>query len=163
MLHAFADWAGGTSLSWFVTSYSWVWPAAEILHFVGLSLVVGIAGLFDLRLLGFFRSLPIGAVHGLMPWAIAGFAINLFTGVLFFFGTPLQYIDNRAFYYKLAFVALAGLNAVLFEVLVSKKALAVGPGGHAPTAARVIAAASLFSWLSVLYWGRMLAFVGNAF
>lgn len=163
MLHAFAVWLNGTSLSWFVTHYPWVWPAAETLHFVGLSLLVGIAGLFDLRLIGFFKSLPISTLHPMMRWAIAGFIVNLATGFLFFAGDPFQYIDNVAFHYKMLFVALAGANAMLFELLISKRTLTVGAGQHAPTLARVIGAASLFSWLSVLYWGRMLAFIGNAF
>ncbi len=163
MLHSFAVWLNGTSLSWFVTHYPWVWPAAETLHFVGLSLLVGIAGLFDLRLIGFFKSLPVGSLHKMMRWAIAGFVINLTTGFLFFAGDPFQYLDNIAFGYKMLFVVLAGANAMLFEFAISTRALAVGPGQQAPTLARVIGAASLFSWLSVLYWGRMLAFIGNAF
>lgn len=163
MLRAFAGWLNGTSLSWFVTHYPWVWPLAETLHFVGLSLLVGIAGLFDLRLVGFFKSLPVGALHKMLRWAIAGFIVNLITGFLFFAGDPFQYLDNIAFRYKMLFVALAGANAVLFELLVSKRALLVGPGQHAPPLARLIGGASLFSWLSVLYWGRMLAFIGNAF
>jgi hypothetical protein len=163
MLHAFAVWLNGTSLSWFVTHYPWVWPAAETLHFVGLSLLVGIAGLFDLRLIGFFRSLPIGPLHKMMRWAIAGFILNLATGFMFFAGDPFQYLDNVAFRYKMLFVALAGANAMLFEFVVSKQTLVVGAGQNAPTLARIIGAASLLSWLSVLYWGRMLAFIGNAF
>lgn len=163
MLRAFAVWLKSTDLSWFVTYYPWVWPAAETLHFVGLSLLVGVAGLFDLRLIGFFKNLPIGPLHKMMRWAIAGFTINLITGVLFFAGDPFQYIDNIAFHYKLLFVVLAGANAMLFEFLVSKQTLAVPAGQHAPTLARCIGAASLFSWLSVLYWGRMLPFIGNAF
>lgn len=167
MLHAtvtaIATWASQTSLSSFVMNDPRVWPTLEILHFIGLSLLIGIAGLFDLRLIGFFRSLPVAAVHKLMPWAIAGFLLNLASGLLFFVGTPFQYVDNPAFYYKMGFVLLAGINALLFEKLVSRRTLSVEAGALAPTTARLIGAASLFSWLSVLYWGRMLAFFGDAF
>lgn len=163
MLESVGTWLSGTSLSAFIMQTTWVWPLAEILHFVGLSLLIGIAGLFDLRLMGFFRSLPVGALHRLMPVAIAGFAINVLTGALFVIGTPFQYLTNPAFIAKVVFIALAGLNALLFERLVAKEALAVGPDEQAPRAARLIAAASLFSWLSVLYWGRMIAFIGDAF
>ncbi len=161
MLNSFAVWLNGTGLSWFVTHYPWVWPAAETLHFVGLSLLVGIAGVFDLRLIGFFKAIPVGALHRMMRWAIVGFAINLLTGVLFFAGDPFQYIDNVAFHYKMLFVALAGANAMLFEFLISPRALAAGPDENVPPLARVLGAASLLSWLAVLYCGRMLAFVGD--
>jgi hypothetical protein len=44
-----------------------------------------------------------------------------------------------------------------------KKVEAIGPGEDAPAGAKVISAVSIVSWLMVLYWGRMLPFVGNAF
>jgi hypothetical protein len=39
----------------------------------------------------------------------------------------------------------------------------IGPEGDAPFAAKLIAASSLFLWLGVIYWGRMLPFLGSAF
>ena len=35
-----------------ILNYPWVWPLCETLHFVGLALVIGVAGFFDLRLMG---------------------------------------------------------------------------------------------------------------
>ena len=46
---------------------AWAWPIAESLHFIGLSLLVGTIGLFDLRLLGLARGIPIAAMHRLIP------------------------------------------------------------------------------------------------
>ena len=39
----------------------------------------------------------------------------------------------------------------------------VGAGHDVPPAAKLVAAASLFLWAGVMYWGRMLPFIGNAF
>jgi hypothetical protein len=161
MLDAFTTWLAATSLSQFVANSSWVWPAGEVLHFIGLSVLLGVAGLFDLRLMGFFRSVSVDVVHRLMPWAMGAFAVNLATGALFIIGTPGQYAHNPAFYLKMASLGLAGLNAVIFESGVGKRALAVPADGEVPGAARAIGAVSLLSWLSVLYWGRMLAFIGD--
>ena len=61
----------------------WAWPIAESLHFVGLTLLVGTVGLFDLRLLGVGRGIPIAAMHRLIRWGLAGFALNAITGSLF--------------------------------------------------------------------------------
>ena len=70
---------------------------------MGLALLVGIVGVFDLRILGMAKGLPVGPIQRLMPWAILGFSINLVTGSLFFAGDPFQYIHNVAFGFKLLF------------------------------------------------------------
>ena len=119
--------------------------------------------MLDLRLMGRMRQASFAAVHSLIPWGILGFVINLITGVLFFIGAPDQYIDNVAWWYKLAFLAIAGLNVVYFETTQAKRALEIGAGDDTPRAFKVIGAVSVVSWFMVLYWGRMLPFIGTAF
>jgi hypothetical protein len=97
-------------------------------------------------------------------WAILGFAINLVTGIAFFVGNPFQYIANVAFGYKLAFMALAGINvAVFYATGISRTVQTLGPGDDAPFSAKVVAGASLFLWIAVMYMGRMLPYIGNSF
>ena len=71
---------------------AWGWPLAESLHFIGLSLLIGTIGLFDLRLLGFGRRIPIAAMHRLIPWGLLGFGINLLSGLSFLMTEPDQYV-----------------------------------------------------------------------
>jgi hypothetical protein len=53
---------------------------------------------------------------------------------------------------------------LLFHVTgLSRRVDEVGADAEAPGAARVVAAASLFLWFGVPYWGRMLPFLGGAF
>ena len=162
-LDAFAVWLRATDVSQAITDSPWLWPACEIAHFVALSILVGVVGFFDLRLLGFFRRVPIGAAWSLMPLGKAGFGLAALTGVTFFVGAPDQYVHNVAFYAKLAFLLVAGINALGFETLYA----AVVKGNHSldstPVAYRAIAIISIVSWFLVIYWGRMLPFVGNAF
>jgi hypothetical protein len=161
---AFSTWLKGTTLAWIVVHYSWVWPAAETLHFIGLAMLVGVIGLMDLRLLGMAKRLPFAPLHRLLPWAITGFAICLGTGVVFFAGDPFQYIHNSVFGLKLLFIFLAGANVVAFYVTgVFRDVEALGPGDDAPVAAKVIAGVSLILWIGVMYLGRMLPFLGEAF
>ena len=62
------------------------------------------------------------------------------------------------------FVLLAGINVSLFYFTgLSRRVDCLGAGEDAPIAAKLIAGASLFLWFGVLYWGRMLPFIGNAF
>ena len=140
-----------------------MWPIGETIHFVGLALVIGIAGMFDLRLMGFMRRVSVSAVKDLMPWAIAGFVMNLLTGIMFFVGAPDQYVNNPAWWAKLFFIVLAGLNAMLFETTLGTRVLTLGPGEPTPVSFKMVGALSLLSWLGVLYWGRMLPFIGGAF
>lgn len=159
----FVRWLQATPLSQFIVYKTWIWPAAETIHFVGLALILGCVGLFDLRLMGFFRRFSIAAVRDLMPFAIVGFLLNLVTGVTFLIGHPEQYVHNRSWWLKVAFLVAAGVNAFIFETTVSKQAMAVGEGADTPVAAKVIGLVSLVSWLGVLYWGRMLPFIGDAY
>src|SRR4030095_6647027 len=103
MLDAFATWLRETQVSVAIRDVPWLWPACEIAHFVGLSLLVGGVGVFDLRLLGGFRRGPLHAAWSLVPWGKLGFAIAAVTGVTFFVGAPDQYVNNVAFYAKLVF------------------------------------------------------------
>jgi hypothetical protein len=162
-LDLFAAWLKGTSISEAIRVSSWLWPLCEILHFFGLSLLIGIAGFFDLRLLGFMKRVPVSAAWTLMPWAKAGFALALLTGVTFFIGAPEQYINNPAFYLKLFFLVVANLNAIYFEVIYRRQLEAQQLDADRPINLKVIAVVSIASWLLVVYWGRMLPFIGNAF
>jgi hypothetical protein len=61
------------------------------------------------------------------------------------------------------FLILANLNAVYFEAVYRKRVERLELDVVAPRAFRVIAAVSIVSWFFVIYWGRMLPFIGNAF
>ncbi len=153
-----------TALSQWVVSGQWVWPVAETLHFVGLALLIGIVAPLDARLMGFMPRVPIAALHRMVPWAIAGFVLCLATGLLFFVGTPEQYIPNESFWVKVLFLAVAGGNMLAFETTQRARAAALPPGVATPAAFKVIGGVSLASWFMVLYWGRMLPFaVGASF
>jgi hypothetical protein len=125
-----------------VIHYPWVWPASETLHFIGLALLVGIVGTIDLRMLGMAKNMPFRPLHRLLPWAIAGFGINLITGILFFAGDPFQYIHNLAFQLKLLFILLAGLNVLVFYLTTFKPIQDLEPGEDAALRAKVVAVTS---------------------
>ena len=161
----FSKWLATTHLSHLMAGgWKWGWATCETLHFIGLSLLLGCVGVLDLRILGVAKNMPMGPVHKFVPWGVFGFVINLVTGALFFIGAPGQYIKNVTFMFKLLFLLIAGLNVLVFYATgLLKKIETLGPGEDAPMSARIISGLSIFSWLVVLYWGRMLPFVGNAF
>jgi hypothetical protein len=141
----------------FMTS-KWGWPFCETVHFLGLSLLIGTIGMFDLRLLGLGRRVPVHALHKLVPWGVFGYSISLITGIMFLATEPDQYVFNPAFHWKVLFMAAAGLNMVTFYLAVFRKAKSLGNGEDAELPAKVIAGFSLFLWIGVIVFGRMLTF-----
>jgi len=137
---------------------AWGWPIAESLHFIGLCLLVGSIGAFDLRLLGVARRVPIAAVHRFIPWGLAGFAINITTGLMFLLTEPDQYIYNPSFHFKLLFITIGGLNAGTFYLTSFRQVFGPGASLDAPRRAKVIAVISLCAWMSVIVCGRLLTF-----
>jgi len=136
----------------------WAWPIAESLHFLGLSMLIGCIGAFDLRLLGVARRIPIAAMHRLIPWGIAGFALNACTGAMFLLTEPDQYIYNPSFHFKVLFITIGGLNAMTFYVTSYRRVCGTETCYQAPLRAKVIAAISLCAWIGVITGGRLLTF-----
>lgn len=145
------SWLGET-----MRAYQWAFPACEALHFIGLCLLMGAVAIMDLRLLGFGRSLPIRAVHQLIPWAWTGFLINLTTGILFFFTQPGFYVPNGAFRVKLVLLLLAGANALWFQFTVKPSSLT--DEFAIPRRVKTMASASLVLWISVICFGRFIMY-----
>jgi hypothetical protein len=136
----------------------WEWPIAESLHFIGLSLLIGTVGLFDLRLLGLAKQIPFSALHRLIPWGIGGYVINILTGICFLTAAADQYMYNPAFQLKILSMSIAGVNVLLFYTTTFKKVNLLGPGENAPLPARIIGGVSLTCWLGVIMFGRLLTF-----
>jgi len=165
LLVQISKWLMTTRLSHIVAGgWPWVWPACETLHFIGLALLIGCIGVLDLRMLGFAKHMSILSVHKFVPWGVFGFLINVFTGTLFYIGAPFQYLHNFAFQMKILFLVIAGVNILYFYLGgVLHDVEALGPGANPPLHAKMVSLVSIVSWFMVLYWGRMLPFVGNAF
>ena len=133
----------------------WLFPMAEILHFLGLSLLIGSLLVVDCRVLGFVRSFPVAAVYRFLPLALAGFGVNLVTGVLFFCSDPFRYYPNIAFRLKMLFILLAGLNALYFALTVHRHTTGEDPG----VAIRTVSALSFLFWVGVIILGRFIPYV----
>ena len=159
MLPAFVTWLRDTALSQaFRVPQEWLWPTFESIHFLGLALVLGVAGFFDVRLMGFFKAIPIRKAAEFLPLAKVGFALNLMTGLYFYIASPFQYSFNIAWWYKVFGLLLAVANAAFFETMLKKKMVVLRDDEEPPMSFRIVGVLSLLAWLNVLWWGRMLPF-----
>jgi hypothetical protein len=154
----FLKWLTTTPVADVMNDTSWAWPIAESLHFIGLSLLVGTVGLFDLRLLGVGKGIPFAAMHRLIPFGIAGFCVNVLTGASFFSAAPFLFAYNPSFHIKVVFIALAGLNVLLFYTASFRRLVQLGPQDSAPFAAKLAGGLSLACWVGVITCGRLLTF-----
>jgi len=139
----------------------YMFPLIEGLHLIGLAVALGLLFFVDLRLLGLFLpQLPVGQVlHPLRPWLLSGFVVIFVTGILLFIATASKIITLPVFFYKLGFIALAGINALWFEL---KWGRDVGHWGDAPLlpgAVRFAGLTSLTLWSLVVIAGRLIPYL----
>jgi len=147
---AYASWVG-TSL--------WGYAIFEMLHLVGVALLVGAITLTDLRLLGFSRVLPVSLTEKyLLPWVWTGFAIVVFSGVSMFITDGSYFLENPFLLAKLVLIVLAGLNAAFFQFRVHRGVAAWDVGQASPVLARLCAAMSIGFWFLAVACGRLIAY-----
>lgn len=141
---------------------SWLFPVIESLHVLGIVVLVGSTGLFDLRLLGrgFLREWPVSRVKKeVTPWVWSSFALMVITGSLMFSYEATKCYTSWFFRIKISLLVLAGLNAVIFELGANRKMAAWDSAGTvAPRSARIAAWASLILWAFIVGAGRGIAY-----
>jgi hypothetical protein len=137
----------------------WLYPAVETTHIAAFVLVVGGIAVFDLRLLGLGRSVPLRQLARLtLPVVLGAFAVAAGAGSLLFVTEASAYGANPLFPVKLGLIALAGLNALAFHTVTARR-LAVWEAPSPPLPARLHGAASMLCWAGALVCGRLLAYV----
>lgn len=146
---------------WVINANTWFWPSLEIFHFFGLCLLLGGLIIIDLRMAGFIRSLSFSAVHKLLPLVLIGFAMNLVTGILFWFGDPVRYAVNIAFQIKMVLIVLAGLNALVYQFKIEPIMHTWKETDPTPFLAKSVAYTSLAVWTGVLLLGRLIPYIGT--
>ena len=137
--------------SW-IGSHPWAYPALEVVHIIGIALLLGNLVLLELRVWGAAAALPLPALARLaLALVAAGFGLCAASGLLMFASQPLELLGNRAFTVKMGLLMLAGTNAVLFH--------ARGGLQRLDRLARVQTALSLGIWLAVIMLGRTIAYL----
>lgn len=155
-----ATWVASTPLAELMRTHLWLYPAVEIVHIAGFVVLVGGVTLFDLRVLGFARRLPVAALgRHLLPWSVASLGLVVPAGLLLFSADPQSLLDNPAFQLKLALIACAGVNALLFHIGPYRTVGGWSVDATAPARARVQALLSLLLWLAIISCGRLIAYV----
>lgn len=132
-------------------SHAWAYPALEIVHIVGIALLLGNLVLLEVRVFGRGAALPVADLARLsLTVALCGFGLVAASGLLMFATQVQELLANRAFTLKMGLIVLAAGNAVAFHVRGSLQRL--------DTTARALMLVSTGLWLAVVTCGRWIAY-----
>ena len=138
----------------FVTLKSsvWAYPALEVMHICGISLLLGNLVLLELRVFGRGAMLDVKALASLsLGIATVGFCMAAASGLLMFASQAAELLTNRAFTFKMILLMLAGCNAAWFHGRASLEKL--------DGLARWQLVMSTLIWLAVVVCGRWIAYI----
>lgn len=139
---------------------TWMFPAIEVLHLTGIALLFGTILVADLTLLGLLRSSSLkAAAPSILAVTKTGIVLAVISGGLLFISDPLEFWSNPAFRLKVASIAIAVVNALLFQGFVAN--LVQRPVGQ--ILYQVSVAMSLVLWSAILILGRAIAYVQGSF
>lgn len=141
-------WARGSNLAY---------PIANLVHLLGLVMLIGGIGVLDLRLAGALRRLPVETLwRYLVPLAVLGLVLLVPAGFVMFAADAASLAVSTVFRWKLALIALALANALAYRLLWRRRLARwdVDP----PLGGRLMAIGSLALWLTVAGLGRWIAY-----
>jgi hypothetical protein len=148
-----------SSLGLAIRHSAWIYPLGNVIHVLGVALLVGSIVALDFRFLGFGHN-HVGiesASRLLTPFAIAGSLLLVPGGLILFIADAGPLAANPLLQIKLALVALGLANAVLFRVTWHDR-LSTWDAA-APGAGRAQVLASITIWLAVPTIGRLIAYL----
>ncbi len=133
-------------------SHAFAYPLLEMVHIVGIALLLGNLVALEMRVLGFAKTLPVQGLARLsIGLAATGFTLAALSGSLMFASQPAELLANRAFTVKMLLLSLAACNAAWFH------------GRHSidklDTFAKVQMLFSTLIWLAVIASGRWIAYL----
>ena len=161
LIFVFCQWLEQTSVGTAIRESLWLFPVIETVHIFGIILLVGGTSILDLRLMGLtFRDEAVSKLAGrFLPWAWAGFIIQVVTGFLMFASEATKMYINTAFQVKMLMIVAAGVNAFVFHSLAYQSVGKWEKDPVAPKSARVAGLISILFWFGIVAAGRWIAYV----
>jgi Family of unknown function (DUF6644) len=160
-LFLFCQWMEQTPVGAAVRDSLWLFPIIETVHIFGIILLVGATSILDLRLMGLtFRDEAVSKLaERFLPWAWAGFTIQVVTGLLLFSSEATKMYDNLGFQIKMLLIVVAGLNAFVFHSIAYQSVGKWDNDPKAPLSARAAGLISILLWFGIVAAGRWIAYI----
>src|SRR5882672_8115781 len=161
LISVICQWLEHTSIGTAIRESLWLFPIIETVHIFGIILLVGGTSILDLRLMGLtFREEPVSKLaKRFLPWAWAGFIIQVTTGGLLFSSEATKMYGNLGFQIKMLLIVVAGLNAFVFHTIAYQSVGKWENDPVAPLSARAAGLVSILLWFGIVAAGRWIAYV----
>ncbi|MHC5655573.1 hypothetical protein [Stappia sp. ICDLI1TA098] len=134
--------------------------AVTAVHALSATILVGAVVPFDLRLIGFWRSVPLADISRVLGRTVlVAFAVAFVTGFALFSQRPFAHSADPAFVAKIALIALAGLNGLLLRFVTAWRLLDQVDSRGTISRFRTAGCISLAAWLlvlAVMRWPQLL-------
>ena len=148
--------------SWaiFIHKRPWAFTTVEVVHVFAVSLVIGTIAIVDLRLLGFASTKrPFAELsRQVLPFTWAAFVLAVIAGLLLFTSRATEYFVNPMFWIKMALIAVAGINMMIFEFMTVRDVQKWNVNTTPPPRARLAGGISIACWVLVIVFGRLIGF-----
>lgn len=144
----------------FIASSAWAFPTLECIHVIALVTVIGTIAVMDLRLLGVAsRDSAVTAMsNDTLPYTWGAFVLAAISGGLLFVSKAHIYAIDPYFQVKMVCLLLAGINMAYFHMTTWKTVHHWDVDTAVPLGGKIAASLSLFFWVCVLFFGRMIGF-----
>ena len=143
-----------------IAESNWAFPTIETIHVIALTLMFGTVLIMDLRLLGLasVKQRYTALQRDVLPWTWWGFGGAVVSGCLMFITQATEYYENEAFRTKLLLLVLAGINMLVFDLMIARGAANWDRESSVPWPGKVAALLSIALWISIVFFGRRVGF-----
>jgi len=151
------QWCDSTWISTTIRDSTWMFAVVEILHLLGLTVLLGSVVVFHLRLLGsgMRRQSAPALARDLWPWQAGGLAVMIVTGLPMFFSEAMKCYASPPFAIKMALLVLAAFS----HLLVFHRVWRLRDDARLPVWTKPAAGLSLLLWFGVGLAGRAIGFL----
>lgn len=138
----------------------WAYGIVNLTHILGVSSLFGAVLVLDLRLLGLWRSVPLGSIaRPTVPIAAIGFIVAATSGLCLISTNGSEYVGNPFLLIKFPAIFVGVLNVAAVSRLPAWK----DRDARAPSAAEqrqlsIFGGISLLSWLTAIGAGRLIGY-----
>ena len=138
----------------------WTYGIVNLTHILGVSSLFGAVLVLDLRLIGLWRRVPLGAIaRPTVPIATAGFIVAATSGVCLITTNGSEYVGNPFLLIKFPAIFLGVVNVAILSRLPAWKARETREVTESEQRVlSVFGAISLLSWLTAIGAGRLIGY-----
>jgi len=159
-LIGFLTWLQNTELGTWMREADFSFPGIESIHVVFLTATFGSIILLDLRLTGLgFRGRSVSEVtKDVMLWTWVSFLGAAISGSMLFTKSAVQYYEDWATRGKFICMGLAGVNMLVYELLIHPTIADWDKNAVPPIRVRIAGYLSMILWIAVIIFGRWIGY-----